>query len=81
MKLPNSPIVQAVAKNLGIHTRGKLLQCLRLMNPNASLLYYMNDEMEHIRVRQLLKNEFLTEEEYKVYCKNQYKQKKHQVCR
>lgn len=72
MKLPNSPIVQAVAKNIGIHTRGKLLQCLRTMNLNARLYYYMDGEDRFIRVRQLLKNEFLTYEEYQTYCKKYY---------
>lgn len=57
MKLPNSPIVQAVAKHYGIKTKGKLLQWLNMMSPMARLYYNLDGEDRFIRVKPLMKNE------------------------
>jgi hypothetical protein len=56
MKLPSDYLVQQVANYYGFKTKGKLVEWLKMINPNAAVHYYSKKagDFRHTRVSTLL---------------------------
>ena len=55
MKLPEDKEVKDLASYYGINTRGKLLNWVKPLNPNAAIHYYVDGKLKHMRVIHIIK--------------------------
>lgn len=55
MKLPENKEVKDLASYYGINTRGKLLNWVKQVNPNAAIHYYADGKWKHMRAVNIIK--------------------------